>query len=96
MCQIVIVIVLGVDFYMLDVTKLQLFVRTGTISVRQKCLYVNLGKQIIALDVNQTFKVHVKAKKFWHAWNYCDIIINQSFLCKIFYYFHLCQDQVKL
>lgn len=47
---------------MLYETKLQLFVRTGTISVRQMCLHDILGRQIIALDLNQTFKVHVKAK----------------------------------
>uniref|UniRef100_A0A671SZ73 Spermatogenesis-associated protein 13-like n=1 Tax=Sinocyclocheilus anshuiensis TaxID=1608454 RepID=A0A671SZ73_9TELE len=38
------------------------FVQTSTISVRQKRLHDILGRQMIALDLNQTFKVHVKAK----------------------------------
>lgn len=34
----------------------------GTISVKQKRLHDILRRQINALDLNQTFKVHVKAK----------------------------------
>ncbi len=49
---------------MLYETKLQLFDQTSTISVKQKRLHDILGRQTIALDFNQTFKVHVKAKMF--------------------------------
>ncbi len=42
---------------MLYESKLQLFDQTSTISVKQKRLH-----EINALDLNQTFKVHVKAK----------------------------------
>ncbi len=50
--------------HMLYETKLQLFDQTSTISVKQKRLHDILGRQTIALDFNQTFKVHVKAKMF--------------------------------
>ncbi len=49
--------------HMLYGTKLQLFDQTSKIAVKQKILHDILGRQVIALDLNQTFKVHVKAQK---------------------------------